>query len=362
MNKMNEELQEILKKLSNMYDQESKNSYVSVYINRLQDPKYLSNRAPTCSKLLDGEEQENFEQTMQMINEFLSSEKESYIAIFASAKHDFFLNITLPQALMNSFTVDSSPYIRPLARLLDEYESFTLLLLNSNEATIYSVSLGKAEQKKNLSEDIINRHKKGGWSQARFSRRRKGAIKDFFKEVEEALSKTVEENIIVAGPGVEKINFKNSLQPNIKSKIVDVLDIDIDEQEKLFDESIEKIADFKKQKDHQLIERLKKEILTDGLAVYGFEQTLQAAQRGQIDVLLVEKDYKLKGCLCEHCQLLKSGPIQECPICGGPTTEADTIEEIIEFAKRTDASVEFSNDEYLSNIGHIGGLLRYKIS
>lgn len=362
MKKMNEKLKDILKKLSNIYDEESKNTFVSVYLDRLQDPKYLSNRAPTCSKLLDGEEQKNFEQTMEMINDFLESEKSSYIAIFASAKHDFFQNIILPQALMNSFTVDSSPYIRPLARLLDEYESFTLLLLNSNEATIYFVSLGKAEKQKHLSEDIINRHKKGGWSQARFSRRRKGAIKDFFKEVEEALNTNVEGNIIVAGPGVEKINFKNSLQPNLRSKIVDVIDIDIDEQERLFDESMQKIADFKNQKDQLLIERLKKEILTDGLAVYGFEQTLQAAQQGQIDVLLVEKDYKLKGCLCEHCQLLKSGPIQECPICGGPTTEADTIEEIIEFAKRTDASVEFSGDEYLSNIGHIAGLLRYKIN
>ncbi len=134
----------------------------------------------------------------------------------------------------------------------------------------------------------------------------------------------------------------------------------MDEKEKLFENSLEKISEYKQKQSHVLIEELRKEILTDGLAVYGIKDTLNAVIQGQIHILLIEKDYNLKGCLCEHCQLLKAGPIQDCPVCGGPTTEADTIEEIIEFAKRTNASIEFSDDEYLSALGHVAGLLRFK--
>lgn len=359
-NTMNEKLKDTLKNLSKPFDSQSKNTFVSVYLNREQDKQYLSSRIPLCTKLLDNKEQENFEKTVQMINDFLSKDKSPYVAVFASAKYDFFVHIVLPQPIMNSFTVDSSPYIRPLARLIDEYDSFTLLLLNSNEANIFSVSMGQPEIKDHLSKDIINHHKKGGWSQARFARRRKGAIKDFFKEVQEALSLNVEESIIIAGPGIEKINFKNSLPKNLKEKVVEILDVDMDEKEKLFENSLEKISQYKQKQSHVLIEELRKEILTDGLAVYGIQDTLNAVIQGQIDILLIEKDYKLKGCLCEHCQLLKAGPIQDCPVCGGPTTEADTIEEIIEFAKRTNASIEFSDDEYLSALGHVAGLLRFK--
>jgi hypothetical protein len=43
-----------------------------------------------------------------------------------------------------------------------------------------------------------------------------------------------------------------------------------------------------------------------------------------------------------------------------PTSEADVIEEIIEFAERTGARVEFSDDVELSKLGHIGGILRYR--
>ena len=107
------------------------------------------------------------------------------------------------------------------------------------------------------------------------------------------------------------------------------------------------------------MEQLKKEIFKSGLAVYGIEETLKAVKMGQVDLLIIEKDYKLKGCLCEHCQLLKAGPIKDCPVCGGPTTEADIIEEIIEFAERTQADIEFTDDEELAKLGHVGGLLRF---
>jgi len=150
------------------------------------------------------------------------------------------------------------------------------------------------------------------------------------------------------------------LPQHIDEKIVDVLDVDMNEEESI-KQSLKIISENEEMKSHDLVYQLKGEILKNGLAVYGFEETLQAARNGQIDVLLVEKDFKLKGCLCEHCQILKSGPIKDCPVCGGPTTEADVIEEIIEYAERTDANIEFTDDEELTNLGHIAGLLRFKI-
>ncbi len=75
---------------------------------------------------------------------------------------------------------------------------------------------------------------------------------------------------------------------------------------------------------------------------------------------IIEKDYKLKGYLCEHCQLLKAGAIKNCPNCSSPTSEVDVIEEILEFAERTDAEIEFVDDEEIHNLGHVGAILRYK--
>lgn len=357
---MEDDIRKVVKELSQMYDKQSKDSFITIYRNKVDDERFLERRIKACESLLDKDEKDNFNRTIEKINIFLKKNNDNNIAIFASDKHDFFTSVPLHLQINNLLIVDSSPYIRPLTRILDEWESFTLVLINTNQAKIFSIELGQTEQERTLSSNIMSKHKKGGWSQARFQRIRRGAIHDFFSEVVENLEKISDKRIILAGPGIAKNQFKEMIPKHIDERIVDVIDVDMDEEESI-KESLKIISENEEMESHKMTHQLKEEILKNGLAVYGFEETLKAARNGQIDVLLVEKDYKLKGCLCEHCQILKSGPIKECPVCGGPTTEADVIEEIIEFAERTDANIEFTDDEEITKLGHIAGLLRFKI-
>jgi peptide chain release factor subunit 1 len=260
----------------------------------------------------------------------------------------------------NSLIVDTSPYVRPLARIHDEWESFTLVLLNSNNAKIYSVSLGKVDATKRLSEDIMNKHKKGGMSQARFQRLRKGAIHAFYAEVVEVLDAISDDQIVLAGPGQAKIQFKEMMPKHLQDHVIDIIDISMDDEKSILKESIEAVKEKEKQQSHEAVVRLKHEILKDGLAVYGIQDTLQAVKNGQVELLILEKDYKQKGYLCEHCQIVKTGKLKTCTICGGPTSEVDVLEEILEFAERTQADIEFTADEEISLLGHVGALLRYK--
>ncbi|HMA83222.1 MAG TPA: Vms1/Ankzf1 family peptidyl-tRNA hydrolase [Candidatus Thermoplasmatota archaeon] len=359
---MNTDLKKVIKSLSQLYDTDSQDSFVSLYFNRREDPNFLKRRIHACESLLDDDEKKNFQSTIKKITSFLDKNHENDIAVFASEKHEFFTWTPLPTTINNALIVDSSPYIRPLARVVDEWESFTLVLLNSHQAKIFSIHLGSAEQKKLLSSDIMNKHKKGGWSQARFQRIRKGAIHDFFTEVIEYLQHYVDNQIILAGPGTAKTQFKDLLPQHLSEKVVDLIDVDINDEHESISRSLNVISETEEAKSENAVSRLKQEILKNGLAVYGFDETLKAARNGQIDVLIVQKDYQLKGCLCEHCQILKAGPVKDCPVCGSTTTEADMIEEIIEFSERTDASIEFTDKEEISHLGHIGGLLRYKVS
>lgn len=361
MNESNVDLKKAIKNLSQLYDENSKDFFISLYLHRTDDDNYLKKRIHTCESLLDKDEKENFTITVEHIRSFLNENQEKNIAVFASDTYDFFTWVKLPITINNSFIVDSSPYIRPLARILDEWETFTLILMNSHQAKIFLIELGQADEKKNISKDIMNKHKKGGWSQPRFQRIRKGAIHDFFSEVMDQIHNMDESQIVLAGPGTAKNRFKEMLPQNIVNRIVDVIDVDMDDENESIKKSLTIISDQEETKSHKNVKQLKEEILKNGLAVYGFDETLKAAQNGQIDVLIVEKDYQLKGCLCEHCQMLKAGPIKKCPVCGGPTTEADIIEEIIEFANRTNATIEFTKDEEITKLGHIGGILRYKV-
>ncbi len=354
------DLSELIRELSEMYDADSRDTYITLYLNKDKNVKFLEKREKACKSLLSGEEQKKFTNTMEEIKEFLNKNAGDTLAIFASRIHNFFKTVSLPTKVNNSLIVDSSPYIRPLARIQDEWESFTLILLNSHYAKIFSVSLGSVDREKNLSSNIMNKHRKGGMSQARFQRLRKGAIHAFFSEVEGALEKIADKQIVLAGPGQAKLQFQDMLSKHLAERIVEVVDIDIDDEQQLLKESVRLISKREEQKSHDAVQQLKSEILKDGLAAYGLDDTLQVVKNGQVELLIVEKDYKLKGCLCEHCQIVRAGHVKNCPMCGRPTSEVDVIEEIIEFAERTDADIEFTDDEEISNLGHIGAILRFK--
>lgn len=357
---MKHDLHELIRELSEIYDPDSKNTYVTIYKNKESSLKFFAKRQKVCKMVLTGDERKNFTKTLDKISDYIRKNPHFQGGIFASSQHCFLKTVSIPIKIKDSLIVDSSPYIRPLARIVDEWESFTLLLLNSNYSKIYSINLGKIKDEKSLSSDIMNKHKKGGWSQARFQRLRKGAINAFFSEVEDALKKIADKQIVLAGPGQAKMQFKEGLTKDISQRIVATIDVSIDDEKELLKESMNIISELEREKSQDAITQLKEEILKDGLAAYGIEDTLKAAKNGKVELLIVEKDLKIKGFICEKCQILKVGSIKKCPNCKGNVSEVDVIEEILEFSQRTDALIEFTEGEEISNLGHIGALLRYK--
>jgi peptide chain release factor subunit 1 len=357
---MTENLSKLIRELSEIYDTDSNDTYVSLYLNKKDDRKFLDRRIRACKSILKGDLLKNFNETLEDIEDKIKKIVGNNIAIFASKKDNFLRYVSLPIRVRNLLIVDSSPYIRPLARIHDEWESFTLVLISSNYAKIYSVSLGIIEDTKKLTADIMNKHKKGGCSQARFNRLRKGAISAFLSDVVETIQEIADERIIVAGPGTAKNQFLDMLPKDIKDRIVDIIDISIDDEKKLLKESIYLISEREQRKSQEAVQHLREEILKDGLAVYGLEDTLNAVKNGQVELLVIEKDYKLRGWICENCQVVREGVRSNCPYCGKKTSEVDVLEEILEFAERTDADIEFTDDKEIANLGHIGAILRFK--
>jgi peptide chain release factor subunit 1 len=357
---MNKNLSVFIRELSEVYDSESNDTYVSLYLSKRKDRKFIDKRIKVCRSILKRDSKRNFDDTIKTIEETLKKNIGDNVAIFASDKHNFLKYISLSMQVENSLVVDSSPYIRPLARIEDEWESFSLVLISSNYAKIYTISLGKIDDTKKLSTDIMKKHKKGGMSQARFNRLRKGAINAFLSEVVEALQERANERIIIAGPGNTKNHFIDMIPKDLQEKIVDVINISINDEKKLLKESIHMISKKEQRKSHEAVKNLKEEILKDGLAVFGFEDTLKAVKNGQVELLIIEKDYKLRGWLCENCQVVDKGSSKTCPYCGKKTSEVDVLEEILEFAERTDADIEFTDDKEIANLAHIGAILRFK--
>jgi len=363
-----------VKKLSEIYDHGSRESFVSLYMNTEKtNERFVEKRKKACSSVLkeNRELKENFDKTMQKIEKYLSTNDrergQKGFAIFASNEHDLFKSYKLGMPVEDLLVVDTSPYIRPLAKLIEDYETFGLVVLDNHRSRIYVVSLGRIEGKDKIAKDIMKTHKKGGMSQARFQRLRLGAIEHFMKEVSEEMEKLFsKENvvkIVIAGPGNAKKMLKDFLPNDLKLEILDLIDVDFDKVDGyLVSKAEEIIHEDEKETFSKKVVRLKDEILKNGLAVNGLEDMIDAVKNGQIELLLVSNGNRLRGWICEKCQLIDSGIIDKCPNCSGKVSEVDVIEEIIEFAERKGTKIEFVDDNpILHDLGGVGGLLRFKI-
>ncbi|UCH88099.1 MAG: hypothetical protein JSV49_07470 [Thermoplasmata archaeon] len=362
-----------MKELSEVFDPKSQDSFVSLYLDtRRIDEKFVEKRTSICRSVfkINRPMLDNFDKTMETIKSYLAKnpkeEGQAGLAIFASDTHDFFKAYKLSLPVENMLIADSSPYIRPLARLIDDYETFGLVLLDSQRARLYVVCSGKIDFKKKKAKDIMNKHKKGGWSQARFARLRQGAIDKFMKEVaedvEELFSKDHVIKVVIAGPGSTKVTFQEYLSQHIRGKIVELIETEFDEAEHtLVSRAKEVVIQDEKARDDEMVAKWREEILKSGLAVYGVTETKVAVMNGQVEVLLVDKDHRIVGWICEHCQFLDTGKRAECPYCGGDANEVDVIEEIVEFAIRHDTKIDFvESNPLLAELGGLGALLRYK--
>ena len=79
--------------------------------------------------------------------------------------------------------VDSSPYVRPLARLQDAFETYAVVSVDNSQAHVYLVTAATAEDPTRVVGDIKNQVKKGGWSQQRYKRRRERALGHYADEI-----------------------------------------------------------------------------------------------------------------------------------------------------------------------------------
>jgi len=362
-----------IKELACVFDPGSRPTFVTLYMNmERRDERFLEKRKSMCRTVLRGERAllDNFNRTMEKV-EKLADEKEREhgqkgLAVFASDSQGFLKAFKLALPVENLLVVDASPYIRPLAELVEDYETFGLILLDSHRAKLYVVSSGMVEYEDKLAEDIMNKHKKGGWSQARFQRLRKGAIERFMNEVSEAASKLFSKDdvrkIVIAGPGEAKTMLSGTLHFDMRQKIAGIIDTSFDGSESgLVCRAEGLIYQRETETVESNLERLRGEILRHGLAVYGMMETANAVRNGQAELLLILRGCRLRGWVCEKCQLFGMGAAAKCPGCSGAVSEADVIEEITELAERSDTKIEFVDDSTLLNeLGGVGGFLRYR--
>ncbi|WP_164101845.1 VLRF1 family aeRF1-type release factor [Candidatus Laterigemmans baculatus] len=362
-------LQDIdLRELSQM--QGNGRDFVSVYFRGEDGIESLRSRERMLRAMLEEmpDEAEHFDMSMQLVHELLEKHpvRAEGVCVFACALLDFVRGYPLSMPVPNELRVGPSPYIRPLAELQDEYQTFALVACDNSATRIFLVTNHQAELEDQIKGGVKNHVKKGGWSQKRYSRRRENQLHRYAGEVVDALAQLVNEHglerIVLTGSEETMREIKDELPEDLAQKVVGQEAFDLNRSEgELLDAAYEAYFAEEIEFEQKLWERIKNEYQRHGLAVTGATDVLDAFRTGRVETAIVTTDAQLRGTQCRDCEWVVHGTPKTCQQCGSKSVfELDLVDVFAKQAELTSSRVEFSDPiAGLSKVGGVAALLRY---
>ncbi|MCK4234041.1 hypothetical protein KAU34_12005 [candidate division WOR-3 bacterium] len=316
------------------------------------------------------EEQREFtEKDVKKILNFINyefDEKSRGLAIFSSIGIKLWQVYQFPRRIKGRFVIDTDPYTRPLVRFFDENEKFFVSFVDNRKARFFSSYTGIVNEREEISEEIHGRHKKGGWSQARFQRHIKNQTLKHLNNVSDVLYEIYKrekfDHLILGGSQKARANFKNIMHSSLQKITVGEIEGGLDDPILDLKESIQKIIDsFENKQSKKYLKTLFDKLGQKHLAVNGLEQTVAMLNQARIHTLIVKENFTNPGYKCIGCETPYTKEIKKCSLCNKKIIKVpDVIDEIIEKTWELNGEVKFiKKSKELDDLGGIAALLRW---
>jgi len=292
------------------------------------------------------------------------------LVILSSQERKFWKEYHLAVPFRNEIIIDSTPYVKPLLEILDNYQRCAILLVDKESARFFLVHLGEIEEYTEVhSEDVPGRHKKGGWfslSEKSYERHTDYHVglhlKDVLKELEAFLSGEYVGRMIIGGSEEAVSKVKAMLSQGIAEKVIGSFQAEMFANSKEILTIAEPLLQaYEKKKETEDIEELLTKAMKNENAVLGIENVLNSLQEGRDMKLIVLQDFNKSGLSCKQCSYLSVQDISSCPFCKGDMqNEKYLVDLVAQKAVEQGAFVEVASENgKLREAGGIGAFLRF---
>ncbi len=285
------------------------------------------------------------------------------IAIFSSAKDNFFQFYEIPVPVKSACIVEREPYIKPLVRLLEQYETYCLVLVDGKKARLFSIYMERLDEHTSILDDVPGWHKQGGWSQARFQRHIKYHVYEHFKRVADVTLSFFKrehfDRLILGGPHEVVTHFKNILHIYLARRLVGEISIETNAgMQEVKKKVLSLIKKIEEEENKGLMKRIDDNL--GKMAVAGIDSVLDMLNQGRIQVLVLDSEFTNKGWICPKCYRL-STRLKKCDACGKDMESVeDIIEKIVEENFELSGETHFlANNEKIKELGGIAAILRW---
>jgi peptide chain release factor subunit 1 len=293
------------------------------------------------------------------------------LAIFSCTGAKTFLTYPSVIPFENAFFLSALPSLRPLVRLSSQYQSTLAVMVDTDSAKLFEVSLEGLMAESVIENYVPGRHDQGGWAQMRYQRHIKDHMDKHHKEVAEHLTELFNsgkwKRVVLIGQERIVANFKAFLPERVKQQMMDTFSMDFsEERSKVLEKLFERLLQKEKEEVSLRIQELKERTPQGGLATFGLNGTLEALNAGQVHTLYLLTSFSHSGGKCGRCGslvLVHPAGIRPapCPICKGDTEIVDLSEEMMRSALRQDGEVKWvEENSILKENDGVGASLRFR--
>ncbi len=294
------------------------------------------------------------------------------------------------------YRCDHRFHIEPLQEMLQEKETYGIVTVDGNEATIATLRGKTLDIIKNITSGLPGKLRAGGQSQRRFERNRETEVNEYYKRLggyidDIFLPLSDLKGIIFGGPGPSKYDFQKGdyFHYTLKDKVLTTVDTSYTREngvKEVVDKSADTLREVRYFEEKKLVQGFLYELGHDtGLATYGEDEVRNALKRGVVRRLLLSEAFDKSRVFieCSNCDHVHEETVnhtrlldfeqdlssKQCPICSYPSLTIrdvqDVVEELAELAEQTGAEVEVISTqteegvELQSSFGGIAAILRY---
>ncbi|HZB24459.1 MAG TPA: Vms1/Ankzf1 family peptidyl-tRNA hydrolase [Gaiellaceae bacterium] len=287
------------------------------------------------------------------------------LALFAAGGDNLWVTLPLSERVPDAIKIRRDLHLSPLVPLVGRSDGAVVAVVGREQGHLYRLRDGRLEEVVDRSEEQPGRHDQGGWSQARYQRHIENLVQEHFKDVAEALDQQLRRargpRVVLVASEEARSEFMNSLSNEAKAAVVGATQAEAHATPAELLEIVKPhLVQARLADERSVLDRWQEEAGRNGRAASGWEQTLEAASDGRVEMLLFSEGVEREAWQCAACGR-GSAVGGSCPL-DGETLER--VDEGLEVAVHrtlahggTVLAVEANRD--LDPVEGIGALLRY---
>ena len=288
------------------------------------------------------------------------------VAVFSAELDDLFLPLRLPWPVDDGARIAKQLYLAPLVRLVGQGDGAIVAYVGRERGDVYRLRGGQLTPLVDETSDVPGRHDKGGLSQSRYERHIETIVDRHLREVADALDRCVrglrDVRVVLAGPEETRAGFEGMVSPEVRAALVGWVAAEAHvDAPRLLEAARPLLDEWRAGREEELLARWREEAARSGRASAGWEETLQAASDGRVELLLVQEGADRPAYVCPACGRAQATD-GSCPLDGSTLQEADTgLDLAVHQTLTHGGTVEVIGEAHrdLEPVGGVAALLRF---